>query len=88
MSIPSIFPGGFMIRLKVQELALERGFNISTLSREAKLEIRLVRRYWHNQVRSVSLDALEEIAKILEVGFFDLFEVTSGDSAPSPSKKN
>lgn len=63
-----------MVRLRVQELAAPRGFNISTLSREAKLEIRMVRRYWYNQTRNVSLDAISEIARVLGVGFFDLFE--------------
>jgi transcriptional regulator with XRE-family HTH domain len=77
-----------MIRLKVQELALERGFNISLLSREAKLEIRLVRRYWYNQVRSVSLDALDAIAKVLGVGFFDLFERTDETATPSPENQD
>jgi transcriptional regulator with XRE-family HTH domain len=73
-----------MVRLKVQELAVPRGFNISTLSREAKLEIRMVRRYWYNQTRNVSLDAISEIAGVLGVGFFDLFEMTDENAAPSP----
>jgi transcriptional regulator with XRE-family HTH domain len=73
-----------MVRLKVQELAVPRGFNISTLSREAKLEIRMVRRYWYNQTRNVSLDAISEIARVLGVGFFDLFEMTDETAAPSP----
>jgi transcriptional regulator with XRE-family HTH domain len=63
-----------MITLKVQQLAVERGFNISKLSRETKLEIRMIRRYWYNEVRSVSLDGLDIIATVLGVGFFDLFE--------------
>lgn len=74
-----------MVRLKVQELAVPRGFNISTLSREAKLEIRMVRRYWYNQTRNVSLDAISEIAHVLGVGFFDLFEnVESPTGETSP----
>ncbi len=78
-----------MTKLRVQQVAREKGFNIMSLARETKQDIRLVRRYWHNQVNSVSLSALDEMAAVLGVHFFDLFEVEeppSADAAPSPSK--
>jgi transcriptional regulator with XRE-family HTH domain len=78
-----------MTKLRVQEVAKEKGFNIMSLARETKLDIRLVRRYWHNQVNSVSLTALDEMAAVLGVHFFDLFDTApTGDTAPAPSKKN
>lgn len=72
-----------MVRLKMKELAVPRGFNIAKISREAKLDIRLVRRYWHNQIRSVSLDALKTIAAVLGVHFLEMF-----DCGEAPTGKN
>lgn len=73
--------GEFMARLRVRELAEAQGMNMSTLSRESKLTLNMVRRYWYNTadgkehglpLAEVRLDALDKIANILSVNPGDL----------------
>ncbi len=66
-----------MVRLQVKELAEARGFNISSLQRESKLDMGMVRRYWYNEGKGqpldgVSLSALGKIAAVLGVKPGDL----------------
>jgi DNA-binding Xre family transcriptional regulator len=62
------------VRLKVKEIAEQKGFNISTLSRKSDVGLSTVRRLWHNPRRHVDLFVLERIAKALEVPVNDLIE--------------
>lgn len=60
------------VRLRVKELAEERGFNMSQLQRQTGLTMGMVRRYWYNegkegQLDGVSLSALNKIAHVLGV---------------------
>ncbi len=71
------------IRLRIQELAEARKLSQSRLQREAGVTMTLLRRYWSNQTESVTLDALERIARVLEVQPGELLvlevkEVTTG----------
>ncbi len=75
-----------MTTLKVQQVAKAKGYNIGKLSRESQLDIRLVRRYWHNQVRSISIDAIDAIAEVLQVSFLDLWDVTGGGGTDPASE--
>lgn len=72
-----------MARLRVRELAQERGLTMSSLQRESRLTMNLVRRYWYNTADGktegaplalVSLDALDKIASTLNVKPGDLIE--------------
>ncbi len=74
-----------MTTLKVQKVAKAKGYNIGKLSRESQLDIRLVRRYWHNQIRSISLDALDAIAAVLQVSSLELLDV-DGKLPENPSE--
>jgi DNA-binding Xre family transcriptional regulator len=69
-----------MIRLVVQERARERGITLAQLQRGAQLSASTARRYWHNEVRSVSLDTLADIARVLEVSVGELL----ADHRPLP----
>lgn len=63
-----------MLKLKVKEIALEKGFNQSTLSRAADIPIDTIRRIWRNPYYEVRLSTLNRIAAVLEVPATTLFE--------------
>ena len=62
------------VRLKVREIAEQKGFNISTLSRKSDVGLSTVRRLWHDPYRHVDFYVLERIAKALEVPVTALIE--------------
>lgn len=62
-----------MVRLLVKELAEKQNMSQSRLQREAGVTMPLLRRYWSNSTESVTLDALERIARVLGVQVRDLF---------------
>lgn len=64
------------IRLKVKDLALERGFNQSTLSRAANVDFKTVQRLFRDPYRDVSISTLVKIAWALDVPLSDLVEAT------------
>ncbi len=75
-----------MARLRLRELAEARGFNMSSLSRESKLTLNMVRRYWYNTatglengppLTEVSLPALDALADVLNVAPGDIIERTN-----------
>lgn len=56
-----------MLRLKVKELAESRGLNRNQLQLKSGVTLALLNRYWNNQTTEVRLDALEKIARALDV---------------------
>jgi DNA-binding Xre family transcriptional regulator len=62
------------IRLKVKELAIERGFNQSSLSRYAMVDFKTVKRLYRNPYRDVNISTLVKIAKVLKITVNDLIE--------------
>lgn len=62
------------VRFKVREIAEQKGFNISTLSRKADVGLSTVRRLWHDPNRNVDFYVLERLAKALEVPVTALME--------------
>ena len=70
-----------MIKLRINELCEQNNVNMSQLQRGTGLTLGLVRRYWKNEVDSVSLEALETILTFLKkqnssIQFLDLFALT------------
>lgn len=61
-----------MVALQIAEIATEKGVNISTIQRDAKIGWDTAERYWHNRHRQINLDILEKIADILGVRVVDL----------------
>ncbi len=70
-----------MTKLRVNEVAKERGMNLSQLQRKADIAVRTARRYWFNTqsgnvtgepLKEISLEVLSAIAKALEVRVVDL----------------
>ena len=75
-----------MARLRMRELAEARGYNMSSLSRDSRLTINMIRRYWYNTANGlengpplteVSLPSLDAIADVLSVSPGDLIERTN-----------
>lgn len=62
------------VRFKVREIAEQKGFNISTLSRKADVGLSTVRRLWRDPYRHVDFYVLERLAKALEVSVTALIE--------------
>lgn len=69
------------IRLRIREVAEEKGINLSQLARRADLGMTTARRIWFGTgdgrengppLQYVSLDTLERIARVLEVAPNDL----------------
>jgi transcriptional regulator with XRE-family HTH domain len=63
-----------MLRIRVREIAEQKGFNISTLSRTSDVSQNTVRRLWHDQNRYPDLAVLERLSKVLEVATGSLIE--------------
>lgn len=63
-----------MFRLKIKEVAESKGYNMSTLSREADVPFNTIRRAWKNPQYEIKLATLNRIAKTLGVTTADLIE--------------
>jgi transcriptional regulator with XRE-family HTH domain len=63
-----------MIRLRIKEVAKEKGFNQSSLAREAGIGFTTVKQLFRNEHHDASLGILEKIAKAMGVSIHDLIE--------------
>ena len=71
-----------MLRLKVKEIAEQKGYNQSTLSRTSDVPINTIRRIWRNPYYEVRLATLNKIAVVLGVPTTDLFEDVPDNHKP------
>lgn len=60
------------VKLRVKEIAETRGFNMSSLSRKADLNIRTIQSIYRDSYHEVSYLTLVKLAKALEVTVDDL----------------
>ena len=63
-----------MLRLRVKELAEERGYNMSSLSRASDVSFTTIKRYFRKPYSYATTDTLEKIALTLGVEIGDLME--------------
>lgn len=63
-----------MIKLRIAEVAQQKGIKITRFKEESGLSWSIADRYWHNKIRGVSLDTLEKIAEFLGVHVTDLIK--------------
>ena len=56
-----------MARLRIAEIAKEKGLNQSQLQIKSGVTPPLLNRYWNNSNKNVNLDALTKIARALDV---------------------
>ena len=71
-----------MIRLRVKELAEQRGYNMSTLSRASDVSFTTIKRYFKNPYSYATTDTLEKLALTLGVEIGDLLERVPDDEQP------
>ena len=64
-----------MLRLRVKELAEQRGYNMASLARAADIGFSTVKRYWRRPNSVATTDTLEKIARVLNVEIGDLIEM-------------
>ena len=61
-----------MARLRVDEIAKDKGYTQKRLAEESDVAPGTINRYWNNYGHQVNLDVLENIARALGVGLYDL----------------
>lgn len=72
-----------MIKLRIKELAQEKGLKQYELAEKSGVTPQLLSRYWNNNMQRVSLEHLDLIARVLGVkpGELIVSEETDGDAA-------
>jgi DNA-binding Xre family transcriptional regulator len=68
-----------MIRLRVKEVATQRGISMTRLSRLADTNYKTIKAIFDNPYREVTTTTLNKLAKALGVSVSDLFEEVSDD---------
>lgn len=63
-----------MVRLKLKEIAVARGFTMSSLSRASDVSFNTIKRIWNDPFRETSTFTLERLAKALGVPTAELIE--------------
>jgi DNA-binding Xre family transcriptional regulator len=74
-----------MIRLRVKEVAKEKGFSMGRLSRASDISFTTIKRMFDDPDYSVTTFTLDKLARALDVHPADLFEFFPNEGAP-PSK--
>lgn len=69
-----------MVRLKVKEVAEERGWNAARLGRKADLSNTAMYGIWNGTTADPGLLTLEKLARVLGVRICDLFEESGEDA--------
>lgn len=66
-----------MVRIRVQELARERGLqNLPEFQRHARIPMSVARRYWLGSIKRVDLTNMQKIARSFDLRVVDLIEET------------
>ncbi len=69
-----------MVRLKIREVAIAKGYSMSRLSREANMACKTIQAIWRNPYREVTTTTLGKIAKVLGVNASELIESVPDDT--------
>jgi len=64
------------VRLRVKEVAENKGYNMSSLSRASDVSFGTIKRIWRNPYSGATVDTLSKIAKVLNVPISDLIDET------------
>ena len=65
-----------MIRLKIQEVAQQKGFSMSRLSRESNMAYKTIQTIWRDPYHEVTTTTLNKLARTLGVDPSELIEYT------------
>ena len=63
-----------MIRLKIKEVAQQKGFSMSRLSRESNMAYKTIQTIWRDPAHEVTTTTLNKLARTLGVNPSDLIE--------------
>lgn len=63
-----------MIRLKVKEVAAEKGVGQGKLARLADMDVKTIRRIYQKPTLPISTETLDKLAKVLAVDASELLE--------------
>lgn len=66
------------IRLRVKEVAKEKGISMNRLSRLSDLSLNTIQRIWHDPYSSIKAETLAKLAKSLQVDISELIEYEDG----------
>ena len=70
-----------MIRLRVKEVATQKGISMTRLSRLADTNYKTIKAIFDNPYREMTTTTLDKLAKALEVSVTDLIEEVPDDRA-------
>ncbi len=70
-----------VVRLRVKEVAKEKGFSMGKLSRASDVDYNTIKRMYDDKKYSPTVDTLYKVAKVLNVSIAELVEEISEDSA-------
>lgn len=68
-----------MIRLRVKEVAQEKGISQGKLQRRADMDIKTIRKIYQNPYTIITTDTLAKLAKVLGVPSSELIEDVPDD---------
>jgi DNA-binding Xre family transcriptional regulator len=63
-----------MVRLRIKEVAQEKGFTQNSLSRATDISLNTIRKLWNKPYSGVTVETLYKIARVLKV---DISELTT-----------
>jgi DNA-binding Xre family transcriptional regulator len=69
-----VYSPGMAGRLKIREVARQRGIGQSKLSRLADIDVRVLHRYFSESYINITIISLEKLARALYAGICDLIE--------------
>jgi hypothetical protein len=66
-----------MLRLRIKEVAEEKGYNMSSLSRASDISFTTIKRLWTRPYSGANINTLEQIARTLKIPVSALYEELS-----------
>ena len=76
-----------MLRLRVKEVAKEKGFSMNLLSHRSEVSYNVIKSIYRNPYRAMSTETINKIAKALHVPATDLLEDVSEEFMEKEMKK-
>ena len=68
-----------MLRLRVKEVAKEKGVSMNKLSQRSEVSYNIVKEIYRNPYKIVTTDTINRLARVLEVPATELLEDVSDD---------
>jgi len=69
-----------MLRLRVKEVAQEKGYSMMRLSRASDVSFNTIKRLYRNPYGGANINTLDKIARVLGVSIAELTEDVQGEA--------